>query len=169
MSAQIGREEALELVQDLSDRLDSVESQNEALRQAVRLQSDDNDELREEVADLRERVAQLESTVTPDPEAKPYNQKSRDEKVREVRVALARKALGQKNGKARFDYTDVLSLFGNHPSSGHAYTLMELAGNLDGFEFGTFHDQKRLRVNLDAVNDDAVLHAANNDGASEVN
>ena len=162
MNRQLSRDEAIE-------RLERVENTLEATRQALQLLNDDVDELREENADLRERVAHLEGEVTPDPSSKPYNEKSRDEKVREVRIALGRKAR-QQGGKASMTYTDVLSLFGNHPSRGHSYKLMELAANLDGFEYDQHGgDQIRLLVNLDTVNDDAVLHAVNTPDESEVN
>ena len=162
MSQQMSRGEAL-------DRIERLENTLEATRQALQLLNDDVDELREGNADLRERVARLEGEVTPDPSAKPYNEKTRDEKVREVRIALGRKAR-QQGGKASMTYTDVLALFGNHPSRGHSYKLMELAGNLEGFEYDQHGgDQIRLLVNLDAVNDDALLHAVNTPDESEVN
>jgi len=85
-----------------------------------------------------------------------------------VDLAWARMEVPDQGGKAWFDYNDVKALFGNRPSNGHAYDLMEIAAELDGFEYGTFHGEKRLRANLEAVNDDAVLHAANNNDPAEV-
>ena len=162
MSSQMTRDEAI-------GRLDRLENTLEATRQALQLLNEDVDELREENADLRERLARVEGEVSPDPSAKPYQEKTRDEKVREVRIALGRKAR-QQSGKASMTYTDVLALFGNHPSRGHSYKLMELAANLDGFDYDQHGgDQIRLLVNLDAVNDDAVLHAVNTPDESEVN
>ncbi|MFD1515092.1 hypothetical protein [Halomarina rubra] len=116
-----------------------------------------------------DRLAKLEGTVTPDPTATAYAEKSREQKVRELRIALGRK--GRSNGgKASMDYNAVLAVFDNRPSAGHCYKLMELAGHLEGFEYdSTNADTKRLLVNLDAVKDDAVLHAVNNPTHSEAN
>ena len=41
---------------------------------------------------LRNRVAELEGRVTPDPAGKDYAELTRDEKVHRIRVALVRKA-----------------------------------------------------------------------------
>lgn len=58
--------------------------------------------------------------------------------------------------KGGVTYTDVQQLFEDNaergsPSHDHAYTLMELAGEQDGFEYGEFRGKKKLRVDLSEV------------------
>lgn len=152
------------------ERLDELEAKVEALLNAREYLLEELEEVKDENERLREEVAELKGTVTPNPAAKPYNEKTRDEKVFELRVALARQAAGR-NGRAAKTYSEVQSLFGNHPSAGHAYTLMQLAAGwdeetktstYDGFTYdATSTETIRITANLDAVNDNAVFHAAN--------
>ncbi|SFK65987.1 hypothetical protein SAMN04487950_0443 [Halogranum rubrum] len=114
---------------------------------------------------LKERVAELEREVTPQLDAKSYMQLTRPEKVQRLREALATQAATRNNRKAQMDYKDVTWLFDGNPSPGHAYDLMELAGQAAGFVYDTPRSDsgnKRIRVDLDAVKDEAVFHAANN-------
>jgi len=125
-----------------------------------------------EIADknerLRERVGELEAELNPNPDSKPYKELSRDEKVQKLREYLVSMASSKHSEKFAMEYNDVVTLFEGHPSPGHAYDLMEIAGNADGFEFKEFDDRtNQLRVNLDGVNDETLFHAANN-GVSEV-
>lgn len=119
--------------------------------------------LREENERLRERVAELEAEVTPHPESKEYHELTRDEKVHQLRESLVEKASAKQSGKFSMGYKDVMWLFDGHPSPGHTYDLMELAGQADGFGYDTFEDSRpnRIRVKLDAVNDESVFRAAN--------
>lgn len=119
----------------------------------------------ERVERLEKRVADLEELVDPDPGGTDYQQLTKDQKVHRVRTALVEQATDTRNGKAQMKYGEVQWLFDGHPSAGHAYDLMELAAKLDGFYYDKAggDGEKRVRVNLDAVNDDALVHAANND------
>ncbi|WP_248908130.1 bZIP transcription factor [Halocatena marina] len=119
------------------------------------------EELEAENQRLRERIATLEGRVVPDPTTKDYEEKTRDEKVREVRLSCARKATNN-SGKASIDYNDVMTLFDHHPSVGHTYTLLKRAATLDGFDYEKRDDgNDRLCVNLDDVKDESVFHAVN--------
>ena len=97
-----------------------------------------------------------------------YEHLTRPQKVRRVREALIRKEITQ-NGKAKLDYTDVQWLFDGHSSPGHAYDLMELAGEAEGFRYEEpGSGSNRVVVERDAVNDPALLHGANNAHDEEV-
>lgn len=137
---------ALELVNEKDEEIATLQAENE---------------------ELRERVATLEGRVTPDPSTKDYDEMSRDERVRQIRLSCARKAENN-GGKAAIDYNNVMTLFDYHPSVGYAYKLLKLAGELDGFT----HEKRtngndRLCVNLDEVNDESVFHAVNKDKRKE--
>jgi len=144
-----------------SERLETLERRVDDLNNYFATAMQRIRDLEAENETLRERVTELEACVTPDPTGKAYADKTRPEKVREVRIALARKAQSQ-SGRARYTYRDVVAQFGSRPSAGHAYTLMEIAGETDGYRYGTHRDEKALRVDMADVNDDAVLHAVNN-------
>lgn len=112
---------------------------------------------------LNERVAELESEVTPNPESKEYKALTKDEKVQRIRESLVEKGSSRKNGRFAMEYKDIMWLFGGNPSPGHTYDLMELAGDADGFEYQNRNGKSnRIIVNTDAVNDEAYFHAANN-------
>lgn len=128
----------------------------EALRRKVNTQA-------ERIDDLESRVAELEQLVDPDPGTTAYEQLTRDQKVHRVRVALLEQAIAGTSAVMKYD--DVRWLFDGKPSAGHAYTLMELAAEADGYTYeqgGHGKGQKRIRVEPDAVNDERVIHAANN-------
>ena len=117
---------------------------------------------REENERLRDRVAELEELVDPDPGGVAYEQLTRDQKVHRVRVALLEQATAGNTPVMKYD--DVRWLFDGKPSAGHAYDLMELAASADGYvyeEGGHGSGQKRIRVEPDAVNDERIFHAAN--------
>lgn len=133
----------------------------EAWREAVETQLE---YLRTENEELRESVAELEELVDPDPGATAYEQLTKGQKVHRVRKTLVERA-DATNGRAAMKYREVMMLFGGHPSAGHCYDLMERAGQLDGFAYdvaGNGDGDKRVRVNLDGVNEDADVHAVNN-------
>lgn len=117
------------------------------------------------IEELEDRVATLEELVDPDPGGVAYEQLTREQKVHRVRVALFEQATDGRT--ASMKYKDVQWLFDGRPSPGHAYDLMELAAEADGFVYdragnGNATGDKRIRVEPDAVNDERVIHAANN-------
>lgn len=112
---------------------------------------------------LESRVAKLEQVVDPNPGSTDYDQLTRPQKVHRIRVALLEEA---KDGKPPImKYDDVRWLFNGNPSPGHCYDLMELVADAEGYVYeqaGNGDGQKRIRVEPDAVNDERVIHAANN-------
>lgn len=152
---------------DTERRLNDLSGQVEALHNARSFLTEKMEELEYENQQLRERVAELEELVDPDPGGKEYDQLTKDQKVHRVRTALVEQATNNHNGKAKMNYKEVMWLFDGHPSAGHAYDLMERAGVLDGFAYDKAggDGEKRVRVNVDDVNDDALVHAVNNDPA----
>ena len=144
------------------DRLTDLDARVQALSRAREHLACQLDTIQTEQRRLRERLATLESLVAPDPENVTYEQLTRPQKVRRVREALVRKAMTQ-NGKAKLEYTDVQWLFDGHPSPGHSYDLMKLAGEAKGFRYEEPDSRSnRVVVERDAVNDPALLHGANN-------
>ena len=141
---------------DVDDRLAELEAWQDAAKTQLQ-------HLREENDRLRDRVAELEELVDPDPGGTAYEQLTREQKIHRVRVALLEQATA---GNAPvMKYTDVQWLFDGRPSPGHAYDLMELAAEADGYVYetgGHGDGQKRIRVEPEAVNDERVIHAANN-------
>lgn len=128
----------------------------EALRRKVKGLDERLNELEAENADLRDRVDTLEARV-PEPSAADYKQLDKHDKATIVRQKLADTA-GSTNGKASMQYKDVITVFDGNPSAGHAYDIMDLAGQVDGFEYGRSPEgEKRLVVDLTDVNDRADL------------
>jgi regulator of replication initiation timing len=149
---------------DVADRLADLEAWREAMSRKFQYQQEQLDELREENERLRERLAELDEVVDPDPGATAYEQLTKPQKVHRLRRTLVEDAAGTQTGKAAMDYRDVRYLFDGHPSPGHAYDLMDAAADLDGFNYDTpsgSGGNKRIRVNLDAVKDETLIHAAN--------
>lgn len=139
----------------------------DSCRQTISTLETRQEELEAENEQLRDRIATLEGRVTPDPSSKDYDEKTRDEKVREVRLSCARKAT-QQGGKGSLEYTDVLTLFDHRPSAGHAYTLLRLAAELAGFSYVKRDGENdQLRVTLDDVKDDSIFHGVNKDHNNE--
>ncbi|MFB6256468.1 MAG: hypothetical protein ABEH58_07060 [Haloplanus sp.] len=146
---------------DLEARFDDLEARFDALNRARMHLQERVDEVEAENESLRERVADLEQVVDPDPGAVEYDELSRPRKVHRVRRRLVETA-ARTNGKAAMQYSDVMWLFDGHPSRGHCYDLMSLAGDLDGFRYDNTGDtQHRILANLDGVNDETLIHAAN--------
>jgi hypothetical protein len=128
--------------------------------------------LEDELDDLRGTIARLTARVDPHPESVPYAEKSRAQKVHELRVVLARKARDS-GGQAMYRYSDVMTHFGEYPSPGHAYRLMELAADYDadrdvsrkdGYEYGDYRGSRALRATWSDITDEAVVHAVKNGG-----
>jgi len=135
----------------------------EALRRRLQFFEERIDDLEEENEQLRGRVTELERVVDPDTAGSEYDRMTKAEKVYKLRVALVREA-ADRNGKTKMDYREVKALFSGYPSPGHCYDLMSAAANMDGFDYTTPNGQggnKQIRVNLDAVKDETLFHAAN--------
>jgi len=142
---------------------DAVQSELDRINQNAVTAIQNSTELREENERLRERVAELEEVVNPDP-ATEYEDLSKDQKVRRVRKALLRDALDA-SGRATMTYTEVRAVFDNNVSPGHAYNLMEQTAHMEGFAYDRAgsqnQGQKRVRVESDAVKDEALVQSVN--------
>ena len=152
---------------DLQARVEALHRKSSALREDVW-------QLEEENERLRERVADLEELVDPDPGATEYEDLSKPRRVYRLRKALVEQAASAATGKAAMTYNDVKWLFDGLPSDGYCYELMKRAAGwdpdtqtatFDGFGYGRpSGDGGDLRVtaNIGAVNDETLLHAVNN-------
>ena len=146
---------------ELEQRLDALEAWQDAAVTKMKRLGEENER-------LRDRVAELEELVDPDPGGVAYEQLTSDQKVHRIRVALLEQATAGKAPTMKYD--DVRWLFDGKPSAGHAYDLMERVANADGYVYetgGHGDGQKRIRVEPDAVNDERIVHAVNN-GTAEV-
>ena len=128
----------------------------EALRRKVNTLEDHLDDVEAENDDLRDRVRTLEQRV-PEPSAEEYETLDRPDKATIVAQKLVETAEAT-NGKASMGYKDVIAVFDGRPSPGHAYDIMELAGERDGYHYGASPSgEKRLTFDLDRVNDPTTL------------
>jgi len=118
-------------------------------------------ELEETVDRLVERVGELEAKTATDDRA--YETLSRNEKVGMVREHLHRRAQAA-GGRAQIDYDDIVwEVFGGEPSADHAYTLMELAAEAEGFRVRDPDEgNKHLAVDIDDASAGAAFSRANN-------
>lgn len=139
----------------------------DAMRRKINAQNERIDELEATLEATRGRVAHLEEVVNPDQGALDWEQLTKAQKIYRVRTALVDEAT-KRGGKASMDYRDVRFLFDGQPSAGHAYNLMETAAELDGFDYDEDHDPTRVTVELDALNDETLIHRVNNAIQSEV-
>lgn len=88
-----------------------------------------------------------------------YGDLSRDDRVRGLRIAVARRATSN-GGRAAIDAATVENdVFDGHPSPGYASKLIDLAADADGFDVDTRRDKKRLRIDFRDVTDDTVIDA----------
>lgn len=119
-------------------------------------------DLRDRVETLEQQLADIQEVIDPDPGATAYEMLTRPQKVHHIRKKLVEMA-DRQGGKAQLKYRDVKMLFDGYPSAGHCYDLMERAAELEGFAYdetgGT--GEKRIRANLDAVNDETYFHGVN--------
>ena len=140
---------------ELEQRLDALEAWQDAAVTKMKRLGEENER-------LRDRVAELEELVDPDPGGVAYEQLTSDQKVHRIRVALLEQATAGNAPTMKYD--DVRWLFDGKPSAGHAYDLMERVANADGYVYetgGHGDGQKRIRVEPDAVNDERIVHAVN--------
>lgn len=149
-------------VAELRSEVDELRALTESLRRKrIYLQERVNDvELENE--DLREELSIL--LIAVDPGSGDWESLTKAWKVHQAHVSLAKRALKAQDGKARMQYTDVMWLFDGHPSAGHCYDLMKRGAELGGFEYNKPAQgggQIRIRVDLTAVSDETVIHAAN--------
>jgi len=149
----------------MSDEETSGPTEMELLRQRVESMSRLVPDLHDRVEELEAEVAELKELVDPDPGNVAYQQLTKSQKVHRVRKALLEAATRQ-GGTASMKYKEVMALFNNKPSPGHAYDLMEAAAvGMEGYTYdaaGQGRGDKRIRVDADAVNDDRLFHAVNN-------
>lgn len=88
-----------------------------------------------------------------------YEDLSRDDRIRGIRIAAARRATSN-TGRAAVDAATVeKDVFEGRPSPSYASKLVDLAADADGFNVDTRRGTKRLLVDLRDVTDDAVLSA----------
>lgn len=143
------------------DRVTKVDA---VLKKTNRLKSEVQ-ELKEENDELRRRLSQIEEVVDPDPESKEYDRMNKPEKVRAVRKAVIRKALNTQGNAGSMTYDEIMALFGNHPSAGHAYNLMKAAAEMQGFGYDNAgsqgQGQKRVRVDIPSVKDEGLIQSVN--------
>lgn len=147
------------------DSDDTTEEQNRRLRDLEAWQDAVKNQLvrlREENQELKDRVAELEDLVDPDPGATDYHSLTKEQKVRRIRKTLVENAMAT-SGTDSMMYKSVMTLFDGHPSAGHCYNLMERAAELEGFQYDQAggSGQKRVRVNVTDVKDEALLHSVN--------
>ena len=185
------RDELIEAVVGLQDRVADLEAQPSldaeemaAVRRLLAgLSGVDDDELLEmsaperatdsveRINDIDDRLAAVEGHVSPHTGTTEYDDMDRDDRVFELRVALAVKARNN-GGAAAYTYDQVTAKWDEKPSAGYAYKLMKLAADYDadtnrskkdGYIYTTNPDgQRQLRCAVADVNDEAALHAVKN-------
>lgn len=149
-------EDVLARLNDMEARMDALSRGNAYLRERVEELEAENDRLREKLSDLS-------NVVDPDPGSQDYQSLTKAQKVHRIRRVLVEDAARSRNNRAAMKYGEVQALFGRNPSPGHAYTLMEDAGKLEGFDYQTPEDRDyRIVAKLEGVNDESLVHAANN-------
>lgn len=105
-------------------------------------------ELESLVGELTERLQEVEARA-PDPGDQAYQAMDKSDKATVVRDKLYKQALAT-NGLDAIGYKDVIRMFDGNPSPGHAYDIMEKAGNAPGYDYTKGPDgSKRLEVVAD--------------------
>jgi len=141
--------------------LDDLPPLVDALQRKINAQARQIEDLEDTLEATRGRVAHLEEIINPDPNTTTYEELTKSQKVYQVRENLVEEA-AEGRGVATLEYKEVKWLFDGQPSVGHCYELMELAGELDGFNYEERDEaDNRVTVKLDSVNDDTLVHAAN--------
>lgn len=152
----------LDDIEDVQSYLQDLTARVDALNRARISQRDRVEDLEAENQELRSELAELREIVNPDPGSTEYDALSKPQKVHRVRRYLVEQAATSATNRSSLTYKEVIALFDGYPSPGHAYDLMEVAENLDGFQYTENADgQKQIRVNVEAVNDETLIHAAN--------
>lgn len=141
------------MTDDIEQKLEDLEARFEALNRG-RLTAF------ERLDELEEKVDSLMQTVDPNPERASYDQLTRDQKIHRIRTQLLKQA-ADTNGRASMNYREIKMLFDGNPSDGHAYDLMEAAGQMDGYESQT-EPNRRVIVRQEDVNDTSLVHIVNN-------
>jgi len=118
-------------------------------------------ELEDYIEQLEDRIVELEAQT---PDTSDYAELDRDTKVGVVRKHLVERAQ-QTNGKAAIEYDDVQwGVFDGEPSADHCYTLMEIAGQTEGFNYDESSTGKiRLTVDMGRTKTNTAFSHANNE------
>jgi cell division septum initiation protein DivIVA len=154
---------------DLDGRIATLEADFSGLVQQHQQALERISELEAEVqehADDRERlifrIGKLEECLPE--ERDDYETYTREDKVSLLKSHLLERAYAR-DGKASADYDDVIwGVFDGEPSRDHAYTLMELAAQADGFHYNTSRRPREVRVDLDETKAEVDLsHATTNE------
>lgn len=156
------QEELIEVLQAVIDELMDQQGRIRALHNARAHLLERTEELDDRVDQFEEAVADVQLETIADGGDKPYKKLSREEKVQRIRMSLVEQAQQNPTKKAMMEFGDVKWLFDARPSTGHVYDLMKVAGTEPGFDYQEFEQRNnRITVNLDAVNDESLVHAVN--------
>lgn len=115
------------------------------------------------IEELEARVKELEQDAAVKLRYDEYQSLQRPEKVRMVQKSILNRARAR-SGKHEYDYDDIIwGVFDGEPSADHAYRLMELAGQDDGFEYVDRPDTKKvLRCSAKEVRFDGEISGPKN-------
>jgi multidrug resistance efflux pump len=141
--------------------IDELPALVDALRRKVHHLEEQLDETEADLQAARGRIAHLEKVINPDEGERSYQQMTKAQKIYRVRTALVDEAVERETTTVSMDYKEVRWLFNGSPSPGHAYNLMEAAAELDGFGYDEDREPTRVTVNLDALNDETLIHRVN--------
>jgi methylphosphotriester-DNA--protein-cysteine methyltransferase len=112
---------------------------------------------REEVADLREKLDIDESG--PSVFEQSFEELTSDDRVLRIQARLYREAYAR-NGKSQLEHGDILDEFDNEPGKTTGYEIMGRASELAGFTVASPHGTKKLRVDIQRVEDSDVIETA---------
>ncbi|RLM94359.1 hypothetical protein D3D01_15975 [Haloarcula sp. Atlit-7R] len=91
---------------------------------------------------------------------------NRETRAVRLRRLIVKSALEAGQERHACTYREVQDMFeqnlGKGPSHDYAYTLMEIAGNGEGFRYGEFRGQKQLRVNIRKVTQSLINEVTEN-------
>ena len=119
-------------------------------------------QLEQTVDELSERIVAMEVRLEAADQEQDYRDLSLDEKVGRVREHLFSRAQAS-GGRAALDYNDIVwSVFDGEPSADHAYKLMRLAADVDGFDVeNPRKGNKKLTVDVRQAKRSAAFSSAN--------